>query len=1026
MKKQIILLILFMMATLAIAQDSVDVTFYYYPEDNPAVVHIPGEFNGWNPSADVSQMTYNAVDHSWGKTIRLRVGGPSPLPASNSVPGAYQYKFHDGDWFSDPLNPHQNALDNNNTYLPINDPTIHLLLPNSTPASEVVRSRHPEITVYLFPSTMTTIDTSSIQVSIGGGTYTGVGAGYDSETHRFSFIVPDALADGTHNITITASNSSGSTSTESTSFSVQADLVQFFTLPAQTWKSTWRLEAAIFTADGNYNQDVNVANIVRGEASWTVSVVDGQIDTSLTLLDELNEFQIEVLVDDVLETSGILAIEKKIAHQPIARIQIIEAGSLLIITGAGSTDPDGEVLDLLWSENPDNPQSIGLDGSTNAQENITPPTEPGEYYISLRVEEGDGETDSTQAYFVIDPDGESIDVGGYSSNPHWVKNSRIYLLFFKAFTPAGTIASAIPNLDYIAAMGFNTIWVLPVMEIPGDVDNQINIGYYIEDFMKVESSYGTDQDYKDFVAAAHDLGLKVIQDVTPNHSGRVHAFAEEATQYGEFSQYWHYYQTDYISHNTNGLGDCFTEAGIHYYCNFSDALLSWDWRDLDARNYMIGVYEYWIKEFGIDGYRYDVYWGPHRKFGEAYMGTPTRRALKRIKPDILLLGEDDGTGAGTESIYADQGGGLDVSYDFNTYFGAIENFGFSSTSVNTLHEKLDNGGFYPGENSYFLRFMESQDEDRISYKYNSFEKTMPMASVILTAPGIPMITNGQEVGWGKGMGAVGEPDLNDRRRGIIDWEFAGRDLLTPHYQKLAQIRAQFPAFWQHRKDTNGDGNVDGSDESDFDRVATGNGIVYSFLRPFNNSNGLSVINFSSTEQTVQLNLAAENLKFENGFQLDATYWVNNHYQGVSEQVVGSELESYTVSLPSYGSAIFTVSNQAEMVEIPPIPVLLALDEDEPVQVDEFRLFQNFPNPFNPSTTIRFNLPKVSSLSLTIYDIGGREVWSASKDVAEYAAGTHEVIWNGVNHQNRTLATGIYFVELRTPEFRQVQKLMLIK
>ena len=103
-----------------------------------------------------------------------------------------------------------------------------------------------------------------------------------------------------------------------------------------------------------------------------------------------------------------------------------------------------------------------------------------------------------------------------------------------------------------------------------------------------------------------------------------------------------------------------------------------------------------------------------------------------------------------------------------------------------------------------MRFMESQDEDRISYVYNSFEKTMPMATVIFTVPGIPMILNGQEVGFGKGMGAPAKSDLNDRRRGIIDWNFAGRDLLTPHYQKLAQIRAQFPAFSQHRMDTNGD------------------------------------------------------------------------------------------------------------------------------------------------------------------------------------------------------------------------------
>ncbi len=201
--------------------------------------------------------------------------------------------------------------------------------------------------------------------------------------------------------------------------------------------------------------------------------------------------------------------------------------------------------------------------------------------------------------------------------------------------------------------------------------------------------------------------------------------------------------------------------------------------------------------------------------------------------------------------------------------------------VNTLHSQLNNNGFYPGENSYFMRFMESQDEDRISYIYNSFEKTMPMATVIFTAPGMPMMYNGQEVGLGQRSWQPGEPDLNVRRRGIIDWNFAGRDLLTPHYQRIAQIRTQFPAFSQHKLDTNGDGQVNSSDESDFDRITTTDGIVYAFLRPFNDSNGLTVANFSSTSKTVTMNLTTANLKFTGGFNQGSTYWVNNLYSDTS-------------------------------------------------------------------------------------------------------------------------------------------------
>ncbi|MCK7519611.1 MAG: alpha-amylase family glycosyl hydrolase [Ignavibacteriales bacterium] len=121
---------------------------------------------------------------------------------------------------------------------------------------------------------------------------------------------------------------------------------------------------------------------------------------------------------------------------------------------------------------------------------ITKPSASGEYYLSLIVEDPDNNLDSTRTYFVVIPDSENVKVAGYADNPDWVKNARIYLMFFKAFTPAGTIQAAIANLPYIKAMGFNTIWVLPVTEVPGNIDNQINIGYNTIDFLKVETSLG--------------------------------------------------------------------------------------------------------------------------------------------------------------------------------------------------------------------------------------------------------------------------------------------------------------------------------------------------------------------------------------------------------------------------------------------------------------------------------------------------------------------------------------------------------
>ncbi len=1027
MKKIFTIICILVISSLVLAQqeDSVDVTFFYYPDNNPNTVYLPGEFNGWVNNSPVSLMSFDPVNNYWYKTVRLRVGGPDPLPAPFSIPGAYQYKFYaDGVWLQDPLNPRENPNDNNNSYLFIRNPVIHLLLPNSTPASGIIRSRFPEITTYIYPSVSSDVDTSTIVLSINGIEYTNIGTNYNSSTNQFSFIPPDPLGDGDQEMILSVQSTAGTFSADTTTFTVQANVIQYLTLPSQTWKNKWRLQGAIFNDSGGFDSTVTTAQIIRSDSTWNVQVIYGRVDTSLHLLEGENYFQLQAEVGGETEISDSLLIIHNINHIPYAQIDITQMGSTLTLSGANSTDPDGQQLTYLWKEDPANPVVLGITGQINEELMITKPSAPGEYYLSLTVEDTDMNQDSTRAFFVVKQDSPNVQIAGYEDNPEWVKNTRIYLLFFKAFTPAGTIQAAIPNLEYIKAMGFNVIWVLPVTEIPGNVDNQINIGYNIIDFENIESSLGTNEDYKEFVEEAHNLGIKVIQDITPNHTGSLHPFAQEALLYGDFSQYWSYYQTEFIPHNTNGLGQCETAEGIYYYCGFSDVLLNYDWRDLDAKKYMVDVYDYWVREFGIDGYRFDVYWGPHRKYGEDDMGIPVRNALKHIKPDILLLGEDDGVGVGTEVLYADNGGGLDAAYDSRLYFDAIRSFTFNASGVNTLHSKLNNDGFHPGENSYFLRFMENQDEDRISYVYNSFEKTMPIATSVFMAPGMPQMLNGQEVGFGKGMGAPGEPDLNDRRRGIIDWDFGGKDLLTPHYQKITQIRAQFPAFSHHLLDTNGDGQVNDQHESDFDRVSTNNGIVYSFLRPYTDSNGLTIVNFSGSSQSVTLDLTSTNLKFTGGFDPGATYWINDHYNGTSTQTLGSDLSGFNVSLSSYGSVVYTISTEEEMVILPVIPPIVSVDDESNSAPDSYSLQQNYPNPFNPSTTIRYSIVNPDNVSIKIYDILGREIKTLVNEVK--TAGTYSSIWNGDNNFGNKVSSEIYLYRIEAGLFVKTKKMILLK
>ena len=91
----------------------------------------------------------------------------------------------------------------------------------------------------------------------------------------------------------------------------------------------------------------------------------------------------------------------------------------------------------------------------------------------------------------------------------------------------------------------------------------------------------------------------------------------------------------------------------------------------------------------------------------------------------------------------------------------------------------------------------------------------------------------------------------------------------------------------------------------------------------------------------------------------------------------------------------------------------------------YELSQNFPNPFNPATTIRYGLPQADRVSLKIYNLLGKEVATLIND-EEKAAGFHAVIWNGRDHSHRPVASGIYIYRIHTETFSKVRKMVLVK
>ena len=90
----------------------------------------------------------------------------------------------------------------------------------------------------------------------------------------------------------------------------------------------------------------------------------------------------------------------------------------------------------------------------------------------------------------------------------------------------------------------------------------------------------------------------------------------------------------------------------------------------------------------------------------------------------------------------------------------------------------------------------------------------------------------------------------------------------------------------------------------------------------------------------------------------------------------------------------------------------------------YALQQNFPNPFNPATTIQYSLPQAGPVSLKVYDMAGQVVRHLVAQ--DQVAGSHQVVWDGMDASGAPTANGVYLYELRAGEYRALRKMLLLK
>jgi hypothetical protein len=100
------------------------------------------------------------------------------------------------------------------------------------------------------------------------------------------------------------------------------------------------------------------------------------------------------------------------------------------------------------------------------------------------------------------------------------------------------------------------------------------------------------------------------------------------------------------------------------------------------------------------------------------------------------------------------------------------------------------------------------------------------------------------------------------------------------------------------------------------------------------------------------------------------------------------------------------------------------DEENPAIVKNYYLGQNYPNPFNPTTTIEYKIPQAAEVSLTIYNIQGKEIVTLVRQ--HQGQGSYEVTWNSRDRLGRAAPSGAYFYRLNAGKYSETRRMMLVK
>lgn len=243
-----------------------------------------------------------------------------------------------------------------------------------------------------------------------------------------------------------------------------------------------------------------------------------------------------------------------------------------------------------------------------------------------------------------------------SRDDMWFKDAVFYEAPVKSFFDSsgdgiGDFAGMTEKLEYIRDLGVDCIWLLPMYPSPGHDD-----GYDISDFVSIHEDYGTIEDFKQFIEAAHDKGLRVIADLVVNHTSDQHPWFQEARSNPDSPKRDYYVWTDDPT-QYEGVRIIFTDtetsnwtydpvAGQHFWHRFFSHQPDLNYDNPEVHREMFDVIRFWL-DLGLDGFRCDAVPYLYEREGTICENLPEtheflrdmRRMVEEEYPGRILLAE---------------------------------------------------------------------------------------------------------------------------------------------------------------------------------------------------------------------------------------------------------------------------------------------------------------------------------------------------------------------------------------------------